>query len=57
MAIVCPSFVADSLETLEEINIRARADWKKLGGNTFLFVPCINNHPLWVQALANIVKK
>jgi ferrochelatase len=56
VAIVCPSFVADCLETLEEINIRAREDWQKLGGNTFLFVPCINDHPLWVQALADIVK-
>jgi ferrochelatase len=56
IAIVCPSFVADCLETLEEINIRAREDWQKLGGDTFLFVPCINDHPLWVQALADMCK-
>jgi ferrochelatase len=55
IAIVCPSFVADCLETLEEINIRAREDWKKLGGNAFLFVPCINDHSRWVKALADIV--
>lgn len=57
VAIVCPSFVSDCLETLEEINIRARADWKMLGGDNFLFVPCINDHPVWVQALVDIVKK
>jgi ferrochelatase len=57
IAIACPSFVADCLETLEEINIRARADWQKLGGNSFLFVPCINDHPIWVQALVDIVKR
>jgi ferrochelatase len=56
IAIVCPSFVADCLETLEEINLRARADWQKLGGNTFLFVPCINDHSLWVNGLAHMVR-
>jgi len=54
IAIVCPSFVADCLETLEEVNIRLRADWEKLGGNHFEFVPCINDHPLWIQALADM---
>ena len=56
IAIASPSFVADCLETLEEINIRLRADWQALGGDTFLFVPCINDHPLWVQGLADMVK-
>lgn len=56
LAIVSPSFVADCLETLEEINIRAREDWQKLGGSTFLYIPCINDHPLWIQALADMVK-
>jgi ferrochelatase len=57
IAVVCPSFVADCLETLEEVNIRARADWTKLGGGKFVFVPCVNNHPRWVAALVDIVKK
>lgn len=52
IAIVCPSFVADCLETLEEINIRARAQWQALGGEQFIFVPCINATPLWVNAIA-----
>jgi ferrochelatase len=55
IAIVCPSFVADCLETLEEINIRAREQWTALGGNQFTFIPCVNSSPLWVNALADMV--
>lgn len=52
IAIVCPSFVADCLETLEEINIRAREQWQALGGGEFVFVPCINAHPAFIKGLA-----
>jgi ferrochelatase len=55
IAIVCPSFVADCLETLEEINIRAREQWQALGGNNFIFIPCLNTEPLWIKAMAEIV--
>jgi ferrochelatase len=57
IAIVCPSFVVDCLETLEEINIRAREHWKALGGKVFTFIPSINSHPTWVSGLAYLVKK
>ncbi|MBA2650404.1 MAG: ferrochelatase [Legionella sp.] len=57
IAIVCPSFVSDCLETLEEINIRARAQWLALGGHDFVFIPCLNTHPTWVQGLVNMIKK
>lgn len=53
IAVVSPSFVADCLETLEEINIRTRAQWRALGGEEFIFVPCLNDSELWVQALTN----
>lgn len=56
IAIVCPSFVSDCLETLEEINIRARAQWLGLGGNDFVFIPCLNTHPLWVGGLVKMIK-
>jgi ferrochelatase len=56
IAVACPSFVADCLETLEEINLRAKEQWHMLGGNEFTFIPCINNHPLWVHGLAMLVK-
>ncbi len=56
IAMVCPSFVADCLETLEEINIRAREQWKILGGNEFTFIPCLNDSTSWVKGLANIIR-
>lgn len=55
LAIVCPSFVADCLETLEEINIRARAQWQALGGESFIFIPCLNNSPAWIAALGSMI--
>ena len=56
IAIACPSFVADCLETLEEINLRARKTWDEQGGQVFVFIPCVNDHPEWVQSLAAMVK-
>lgn len=55
IAIVCPSFVADCLETLEEINIRAKEQWQSLGGKTLITIPCLNAEPLWVHALAEMI--
>ena len=55
IAIACPSFIVDCLETLEEINIRARAQWQSLGGDQFTLTPCLNAHPSWVNALTNII--
>jgi len=57
LLIASPSFVADCLETLEEIGMRAKAHWEDLGGKEFTLVPCLNSHPLWIKGLANIVKK
>lgn len=56
IAVVSPSFVSDCLETLEEINIRMRAQWKALGGEEFVFVPCLNHSETWVKNLAMIAK-
>jgi ferrochelatase len=53
--VACPSFTADCLETLEEINIKGQAQWKKLGGENFTMVPCLNDSDSWIQALKNIV--
>lgn len=57
LAIVCPSFVVDCLETLEEIGIRAREQWLNLGGEAFQVVPCLNASECWVKALATRLKK
>jgi ferrochelatase len=56
LAVLCPSFVADCLETLEEIGIRARAQWQALGGEDFLLVPSLNAEPDWVECVADLVR-
>ncbi len=56
LAVLCPSFVADCLETLEEIGIRARAQWLALGGEELALVPCVNASPAWVRAASERVR-
>jgi ferrochelatase len=56
IAVACPSFTADCLETLEEVNIRLREQWLSVGGTEFNFIPCLNDHPLWAKAIANIIE-
>ncbi|HUJ87135.1 MAG TPA: ferrochelatase [Burkholderiales bacterium] len=52
--VVCPGFVADCLETLEEIGIGARQAFLTSGGREFQLVPCLNEAPEWIDALAAI---
>jgi ferrochelatase len=56
LAVLCPSFVADCLETLEEIGLRAREQWLGLGGEDLLLVPSLNAEPAWVAAIAGWVR-
>ena len=49
---LCPSFAADCLETLEEIGIRAATQWRDLGGSALELIPCANAHPAFVRFLA-----
>ncbi|CAN5760339.1 ferrochelatase [soil metagenome] len=56
LAVLTPSFTADCLETLEEIGIRGRAQWRDLGGEAFLLVPCLNSEPEWADAVTGLVK-
>lgn len=51
LAIVCPSFVTDCLETLEEIGMRTKALWLQLGGKQFTLIPCLNAEASWIQKL------
>lgn len=55
IGMLCPSFVTDCLETLEEIGIRAKQQWFQLGGTEFTLLPCLNDHPAWVQGLKKIL--
>jgi ferrochelatase len=56
LVILCPAFVSDCLETLEEIAIAGKESFLGAGGETFTVVPCLNVHPLWVQALETWLK-
>ena len=55
IAVVCPSFVADNLETLEEINIEARETFIESGGHEFKFIPCLNNDDKWIDFLVDYI--
>lgn len=55
VAIVCPSFTNDCLETLEEIDIRARQEFMDNGGKVFKYVPCLNSNPQWVKGLSSLI--
>ena len=53
--VFCPGFVADCLETLEEIGIEGKDTFVAAGGREFHAIPCLNDHPLWVAALTELV--
>jgi ferrochelatase len=57
VAVFCPAFVADCLETLEEIGIRAEEDFKRAGGEALRLIPSLNAHPAWVRAAADLVRE
>ena len=56
LLILCPAFVSDCLETLEEIEMRGRETFVGAGGEAYTMIPCLNVEPLWVQALAGWVR-
>ncbi|MCC7074779.1 MAG: ferrochelatase [Deltaproteobacteria bacterium] len=55
LVVACPSFVADCLETLEEIGVQGRAQFLAAGGERFTLVPCVNADPRFVEVLARLV--
>ncbi|MDP6794719.1 MAG: ferrochelatase [Verrucomicrobiota bacterium] len=55
MLVICPAFVSDCLETVEEIGMRAKETFTEAGGESLELVPCMNEHPLWIKALENMV--
>lgn len=57
VAVACPSFVADCLETLEEIGLRAAATFRAHGGEHLELVPSLNDEPVFIDALAQLVRR
>lgn len=56
IAVTCPSFVADCLETVEEIEIRGRQAFIDAGGNDLHLIPALNSDPLWVETIVNWIR-
>ena len=52
--VICPGFVADCLETLEEIAMECRSAFLASGGKEFHYIPCLNERPDWIRALTDI---
>ena len=52
--VACPGFVSDCLETLEEIAQEGQAAFLKAGGKEFHYIPCLNERPAWISALADL---
>lgn len=57
LIVICPSFTADCLETLEEVSIRGRSDFLQAGGKEFHYVPCLNEDEPWVNRLAEFARQ
>ncbi len=55
LVVMCPAFVADCLETLEEIGMRGRESFLAAGGESFALVPCVNSDPVWVRGIVRLI--
>lgn len=54
--VICPAFVSDCLETLEEIAMQGRDIFLESGGEDFAQIPCLNEHPDWIAFLAKRIR-
>ncbi len=57
LLVVCPAFVSDCLETLEEIAIQGKESFIKAGGESYETIPCLNVHPSWVTAIVTWIRE
>jgi protoporphyrin/coproporphyrin ferrochelatase len=55
--VLCPGFSSDCLETLEEIAMEVKQDFLTAGGKEFHYIPCLNEDPAWISALAEIAEQ
>ena len=53
--VICPGFSSDCLETIEEINMENREIFLSNGGETFNYIPALNDHPDHISALCELV--
>ena len=57
LLVMCPAFVSDCLETLEEIGLRGRESFLAAGGTELTLIPCLNEHPRWLEALEQMIER
>ena len=57
LLVICPAFVSDCLETLEEIGMRGRETFLEAGGEDLTLIPCLNEHPQWLDALEKMIQR
>jgi len=57
LVVICPAFVTDCLETLEEIAIRGEEVFTQAGGHSLRLIPCLNSHPDWVEVVASWINQ
>lgn len=55
--VMCPAFVSDCLETLEEIGIRGKESFESAGGDNLTLIPCLNENPRWIDTLRGMVER
>ena len=55
IAVIAPAFSADCIETLEEINEEIKESFEEAGGEEFIYIPCLNDEPAHIAALAQII--
>jgi len=55
--VICPGFIGDCLETLEEINMEVRDAYLNTGGREFHYIPCLNESPAWIAGMSDLVEQ
>ncbi len=55
IVVVCPAFVSDCLETIEEMGEEGREFFMEAGGESFTLIPCLNTDPLWIDTMVKII--
>lgn len=56
VAVVCPGFAADNLETLYDIGHKTRNTFLRKGGEIFTYIPCLNSQDTWVDSIIDIIE-
>ncbi|MDG4654907.1 ferrochelatase [Chryseobacterium arthrosphaerae] len=57
LAVVCPAFVSDCLETLEEISVEGKEQFMEAGGENFTYIPCLNDEDRWIEVIKTLCEE